>query len=1040
MNRILHTLFFIAILILTGCDDSSPRSFRPGQDKVKNVKAKVLKSSDVSKNSIGMSLVKVPSGKFFIGGSGANFYSKISPEVTIDKPFRMSIHEVTQGQFQKVMGHNPSSFQGNDRPVENVTWADAMGFCYLLSQSEGKTYRLPTENEWEYACRAGTITEFHTGETLDVKDANVLDGATTVGKTTRVGFYSPNSLGLHDMHGNVSEWCLDYVPNAGDQHVYRGGNGANGHMYATSSSRRSYGKKWQWVGFRVVQTDEATPMASPKARPLYYTPKFTTEEMIAKVDEAFKKPLSETLPAVVILPPINEKGEKTPEGSAICYMANFSLCCWNELRVRNCFANISRVFFRANQFSYDSHPKFDPKKLPVILGATNSQKYVQPVLTKEGDIWKLESTIQNFDAENKSDQKTDEKVFVESGELRHLPGLLAESIFNQLGQKSPAEKRELMFGTKITEDKDLKTFAELLVRTNKEPWYDTYVALLQKNKINEAFWFYYLDTHGNPLTAYNYWRNTAGNIQNDHLHIISNNRYNNKRSNENAIIELLKMTPHWGHDSLYYKALATVSHMMGNDELTNHIIKVWKVNDPTFAGAQYRGSFYGSAAFDSRGTNSASDVSRQGWSGFHKNNALAVKEFEEAIKINPLGFEAHTQIYGMKNLIRSPDEFFQFHFDQANKIVPENYYLYDTAYYVLMKRWSGNEEGALDFIEKCVQVENWKTGIPSIGTKLLHDYCYLPGSGAEDRSFYESERVSEILDLYYENALKNASKDWKQYAINFYARYGSYAGKRKELGPVFEKLEAGEYDDTGVLRFAPTYNFLKDRVFAVSKDGEEKIEASIRYHLSIGEFEEAKKAIQQYTPKITKQKSEKERFEKTLKLVDRLQADQELKLTAKEIFETFDGIDKFWNVKDERLVWSGEPDQLSVITLPFGIQYARINGTIKNGGLLKTIHVMGHTKSIRDIIGIRYRHKPNQNLWEARCTRLSNRHLHRLRTNNFEFKLFFDPVEDRYQPVNGVEWTTPVLQDIPSAFSFYLESGSTKANVAISDLEIRLIE
>ena len=115
------------------------------------------------------------------------------------------------------MGKNPSRFPGGRRPVERVTWYDATEFCQNLSKKTGKNYRLPSESQWEYACRAGTITAFYFGRTITSKlvnyNANFSYGNAPKGEyrkqTTDVGSFPPNAFGLYDMHGNVWEWCAD---------------------------------------------------------------------------------------------------------------------------------------------------------------------------------------------------------------------------------------------------------------------------------------------------------------------------------------------------------------------------------------------------------------------------------------------------------------------------------------------------------------------------------------------------------------------------------------------------------------------------------------------------------------------------------------------------------------------------------------------------------------------------------------------------------------------------------------------------------------
>jgi formylglycine-generating enzyme required for sulfatase activity len=137
----------------------------------------------------------------------------------------MGVHEVTQRQWEKVMGKNPSHFKqvDSDYPVEQVRWKEAPDFCARLSalaeeRNAGRVYRLPTEAEWEYACRAGTTSPFHFGAGLSSKLANFdgrypyggADKGANLPKPAKVGSYAPNAWGLYDMHGNVGEWCSDW--------------------------------------------------------------------------------------------------------------------------------------------------------------------------------------------------------------------------------------------------------------------------------------------------------------------------------------------------------------------------------------------------------------------------------------------------------------------------------------------------------------------------------------------------------------------------------------------------------------------------------------------------------------------------------------------------------------------------------------------------------------------------------------------------------------------------------------------------------------
>jgi formylglycine-generating enzyme required for sulfatase activity len=174
--------------------------------------------------------------------------------------------EVTQGQWQAVMGNNPSGFKGQDLPVEQVSWLNAQEFIRKLNQlNDGYVYRLPTEAEWEYACRAGS-----TGDYAGDLDSMAWYDKNSDNQTHVVGTKQPNAFGLYDMHGNVSEWCEDYyhdrytgAPSDGSAwlsggemkyRVLRGGSWYNGATNARSANRFKYGPdfRFNYVGFRVV--------------------------------------------------------------------------------------------------------------------------------------------------------------------------------------------------------------------------------------------------------------------------------------------------------------------------------------------------------------------------------------------------------------------------------------------------------------------------------------------------------------------------------------------------------------------------------------------------------------------------------------------------------------------------------------------------------------------------------------------------------------------------------------------------------------------
>jgi len=171
-----------------------------------------------------MKLVLIPAGKFMMGSpdneAGRAADEGPQREVTISKPFYMGAFEVTQAQYEAIMGVNPSSFKTFDRPVENIAWTDAAEFCRKATARTRRAVRLPTAAEWEYACRAGTTTRFSFGDDENEMGAYAKYGDRLAtdkpsgARTALVGSFKPNGFGLYDMHGNVLEWCSDYYENS----------------------------------------------------------------------------------------------------------------------------------------------------------------------------------------------------------------------------------------------------------------------------------------------------------------------------------------------------------------------------------------------------------------------------------------------------------------------------------------------------------------------------------------------------------------------------------------------------------------------------------------------------------------------------------------------------------------------------------------------------------------------------------------------------------------------------------------------------------
>jgi formylglycine-generating enzyme required for sulfatase activity len=207
-----------------------------------------------------MRFVLVAPGEFMMGSKAEGGDAPPRRE-RIAKPFYIGVTEVTQSQYEAATGEKPSKWQGADLPVEQVSWEDAQAFCRKLGAKAGAAVRLPTEAEWEYACRAGTETQWSWGDAA--RDAEGYGWYLSNGekRTHAVGQKLPNRWGLYDVHGNVWEWCGDWSGGERKSRVYRGGGWDYGVVYARSSCRNGIdpGHGHGALGFRVVVESAAAP-------------------------------------------------------------------------------------------------------------------------------------------------------------------------------------------------------------------------------------------------------------------------------------------------------------------------------------------------------------------------------------------------------------------------------------------------------------------------------------------------------------------------------------------------------------------------------------------------------------------------------------------------------------------------------------------------------------------------------------------------------------------------------------------------------------
>ncbi len=276
---IMTVLCLVAAATVRAADTNFPFGIAPFNAKIADdlqqetaiyLDKPIIKTIDLG-NGVHLEFILIPAGEFDMGSPRSEEARENDEEpvrrINITKPFYIGRYEVTQAQWKAVMGYTQSHFKGLDLPVDGIRWAHAVDFCIRLSEREFESFRLPTEAEWEYACRAGNVTSFSFGDVPSLLTQYAWFNSNSDHTTHPVGQKAPNAFGLYDMHGNVWEWCSDWYdkysadsvidpkgPPDGSSRTLRGGS-----WFCTPGPCRSGNRGWNTpdtrdddVGFRVV--------------------------------------------------------------------------------------------------------------------------------------------------------------------------------------------------------------------------------------------------------------------------------------------------------------------------------------------------------------------------------------------------------------------------------------------------------------------------------------------------------------------------------------------------------------------------------------------------------------------------------------------------------------------------------------------------------------------------------------------------------------------------------------------------------------------
>ncbi|TWU08970.1 Formylglycine-generating sulfatase enzyme [Symmachiella macrocystis] len=1047
----------VLCVLLVGYGPLSMRQAR-AQEKPAPQEKDAPQKLEKIKNSIGMELVRIPAGKFLMGSpedEEGHEEGEFQREKTIKTPFYLGVYEVTQEQYEEVMNKNPWEDKGPNLPAGSISWWDAMRFCRKLSEMESETYRLPTEMEWEYACRAGTKTTFNFGDKAVYKDANFHPAypypylEESVSKEDfglpgvvlqPVGAYKPNAFGLYDMHGNVSEWCLDRLDHRSDLFILRGGNGRIAAMYCRSAFRYAHNGGWKWTGFRVVRTvePELGEIEIPITHAIDQADRYETDEMLVKIKEAFSKPATSLLPPVVIFPAVDAERHVRIDGVGLSLVTNYAVAYTPQRRMAISLPEVRSRLLNAGLFKPGT--EIDDESIKICLAAIGAKHYVLPQVVEENDKLKLTFAVRTLDD---SDVEAATPLIFEKDQLNQIPGTIARGVLEQIGAELSEAEIAHISKPKVLRSKDFQQLSHIAwTMTFGKDNRDLLLVVL-RNPLCLPAWELYVFNSNPAEKAFDRFKKVKIRLLCDRLQICTGVR---KTASDDEILALLEMAPQFQGDSYYYAALAILAKNMSEPELVRQILEEWRNEDPGYSGCLQRGLLFYAWANSDRETGDIVPPEER--------LELAQQELEQGIEINPQDWEARTQMIKVAMDLDMPFEIVDEHFQAAIKARPRSRQAYSTMFDVLQSRWNNNleennHEDLLIFAGQCVRTGYFEEGIPDLSMDFIRDTIEIPGDRAIVRTSSRDPELWAIVSDYNQGiqAIKNSpGVDYsakKRYARNLYAKYGAYGSHFDKVADTFRQLEK-EGPDPLVFWDGFTYAFLRDLVFSQEESGQAQNIAAMRAALDVGNFDAAARWLDKVKADNDGDKKLIKRNRLAIKLGRQLREEGFLDLSAETMFQLFDGIDDAWKVDDDALVCHLPAQKSSLILLPFGIENAEVTGTIRWMDLPKKVHVHSHTRALRDNVALQYNLQNIQYKWVG-LHRGNNRKRFR-NGDNFQgdevnFRMTLGTEEDTFSPATEIEWSALVIENVPSGFGFQVDAADGNAStVRFTDVRIELID
>lgn len=795
-------------------------------------------------------------------------------------------------------------------------------------------------------------------------------------------------------------------------------------------------------------------------------------DLVAKSREVFSKPKPASESGVVIFPVVDQQNVIVSTGPAISSTAQHSLAFTTHTRMVLDPRLVRRTLSTIGCWSPGT--TIDESKIDPCLQNIGTLSYVLPRISKRNDFWKVQMEFHG----KGSDQPI--KLECEAKDLNVVPGAIALTLFEHLGETLSPEERQVVSEPQFKTAQDAEFFSRFAdeLRAVPETAAKFQPQLLVPNPRWVSAWDYYLDL-GIPAADYSptpHFPQVASVRENATISRALLKFSNTAaRGTQRDFVELLKQASDLRGDAHYHRSLVSLALNQDDEALTNEMLKVWKAEDNSYPSRIARAQVLTEWALRSRTVPGGPPLTPEMEQRLRERLLQAQEDLEQALLLNPEGADAHTELIRVANGLKLPWQQIHRHFEDAIRLSPDNEQAWAN---IMLALWTGtrklgpeNADHMYQFANQCLDSGLWKLHVPQQVPDLLRGIAYDAPSKTYIYSQLRTPAHWLAMEKYWKQAQQQQFDETHLWITRAnFARDAAIHGQYQAAAPLFDLLDriAVPSTPTTVNPSKPSLDFLilssfgrdeqyfdlRDRTHAVTRAGTASALPAIRVALIDDRLADAEKLLSTVTPVTTEEIAEVARLNRALAFGQRLAKKHRVKLTAEEargLFAKVDriscqGLDTAWQVTSDKLICtavgktesSGKVVPISIF-FPVGLKHGIITGNLEYEGHVDSVELVAHSQALRTPQVLKYLTSNELSVeFQRNCQPIEQGNL---QAHPFGFKLQYGGTEDLLSPRPEYQWKAKVFDDCPSTFGLRIEfKGDAPASISLSALSIEQTE